>query len=109
MGVGIDRYLTFTYAKEEDIQVYRSIPYNGAPDDQSVGISLRWWKRMMDPRMGIKMHTRDLINGNAVKAKIYLGGLFYFHVSKRYQTCNYSNIIFPRTLPRWKQPVWGFP
>ncbi len=107
MEVGIDRYLTFTYAGEEDVQAYRSIPYDGAPDDQSVAISLRRWKRMMDPKMGIKMHTQDLINGNAVEAKIHLGGLFYFQVSKRYQNVQLRQHYIPKNSTKVEATSMG--
>ena len=96
MEVGIDRVLTFTYSGEEDIHAYRRIPQEGGPPDQSVAISVRRWKKMLEPDMGIKRHIKDLVNGNPVETKIHLGGLFFFQVSQKYKNIQMRQHYIPK-------------
>ncbi len=107
MEVGIDRILNFVYRGDEDIEGFRRILQDGGPPDQSVSISLRRWKKMLDPHFGFRAHTKELISSNPVEAKIHLGGLFYAQISQRYANVQLRQHFFPKDSTKIQPTTMG--
>ncbi len=107
MEVGIDRILNFTYRGDEDIEGFRRVLQDGAPPDQSVSITLRRWKKMLDPTVGFRAHTKELISANPVEAKIHLGGLFYAQISQRYGNVQLRQHFFPKDSTKIQPTTMG--